>query len=79
MALIGLVARSTPFWEAERVSPFDFVKMKVLCGKCQVWIVHLRSAPSLSKGLTRSAASPALSVFPDTQADYLGEAPVILL
>ena len=26
------VARSTPFWKAERVSPFDFVKMKVLCG-----------------------------------------------
>ncbi|MBQ4351132.1 MAG: hypothetical protein II768_07705, partial [Clostridia bacterium] len=42
-------------------------------------IGHRPTAPSLSKGLTRTAASSALSVSQYFQADYLGEAPVIQL
>ena len=34
-----------PFWKAERVSPFDFVKMKVLCRSIRlgpyIFAVHL--------------------------------------
>ena len=38
-------------------------------GMCSIQTVHFRCAPSLSNGLTRTAASSALSVYSNTQAD----------